>query len=77
MKIYKYILTAFICLLTSSAFAQTRISGNVSDDLGEPMMAVNVVEIDKDNRIVEHATTDFDGNFVMLVKNTKDKLRIS
>lgn len=77
MKLYKYILSAVLCLLSASAFAQSaRISGNVSDDLG-PMMMVNVVEVDKDNRIVEHAVTDFDGNFSMIVKNTKDKLKIS
>ena len=77
MKVQKYIITALLCLIAiSGAKAQQRISGNVSDDFG-PMMAVNVVEIDKDNRIVEHATTDFDGNFVMVVKNTKDKLRVS
>ena len=42
-----------------------------------PLMMVNVVEIDKDNRIVEHATTDFDGNFTMIVKNNKNKLKVS
>lgn len=77
MKLYKYILSAVLCLMATGAFAQSsRITGNVSDDLG-PMMAVNVVEIDKDNRIVEHATTDFDGNFSMIVKNTKNKLKVS
>ena len=77
MKLYKYFLTAVLCLLTTGAFAQTsRISGNISDDMG-PMMAVNVVEIDANNRIVEAATTDFDGNFVMVVRNTKDKLQVS
>ncbi|MBR4338550.1 MAG: SusC/RagA family TonB-linked outer membrane protein [Bacteroidaceae bacterium] len=77
MKQVKYILAAVLCLLTTGAFAQTsRISGNVSDDMG-PLMMVNVVELNKDNRIVEAATTDFDGNFVMVVRDTKDKLKIS
>ncbi|MBR4433094.1 MAG: TonB-dependent receptor plug domain-containing protein, partial [Bacteroidaceae bacterium] len=77
MKQVKYILAAVFCLLTTGAFAQTsRITGNVSDDMG-PLMMVNVVEIDQNNRIVEGAVTDFDGNFVMLVRNTKDKLKIT
>ena len=78
MKIYKYILLAVFCFIASSATlsAQQRISGQISDDMG-PLMMVNVVEMDKDNRYVNHATTDFDGNFTMIVKNNKNKLKIS
>ena len=72
MKQVKYILAAVLCLLTTGAFAQTsRITGNVSDDMG-PLMMVNVVELNKDNRIVEAATTDFDGNFVMAENAERD-----
>ncbi len=78
MKVYKYILLSVLCFIASAATlsAQQRISGQISDAMG-PLMMVNVVEIDKDNRIVEHATTDFDGNFTMIVKNNKNKLKIS
>ena len=78
MKVYKYILLSVVCFIASAATlsAQQRISGQISDAMG-PLMMVNVVEIDKDNRIVEHSTTDFDGNFTMIVKNTKNKLKIS
>ena len=78
MKVYKYILLTVLCFVASAATlkAQQRISGQISDAMG-PLMMVNVVEIDKDNRIVEHATTDFDGNFTMIVKNNKNKLKIS
>lgn len=78
MKVYKYILLSVLCFIASAATlsAQQRISGQVSDAMG-PLMMVNVVEIDKDNRIVEHATTDFDGNFTMIVKNNKNKLKVS
>lgn len=78
MKVYKYILLTVLCFITSAATlkAQQRISGQVSDAMG-PLMMVNVVEIDKDNRIVEHSTTDFDGNFSMIVKNNKNKLKFS
>ena len=78
MKVIKYILLSVVCFIASAATlsAQQRISGQISDAMG-PLMMVNVVEIDKDNRIVEHSTTDFDGNFTMIVKNTKNKLKIS
>ena len=78
MKVYKYILLSVICFIASAAqlSAQQRISGQVSDAMG-PLMMVNVVEVDADNRYVNHATTDFDGNFTMIVKNTKNKLKVS
>lgn len=78
MKVYRYILLTILCFVASATTlnAQQRISGQVSDAMG-PLMMVNVVEIDKDNRIVEHSTTDFDGNFTMIVKNNKNKLKFS
>ena len=78
MKVFKYILLSVLCFIASATTlsAQQRISGQISDAMG-PLMMVNVVEIDKDNRIVEHATTDFDGNFTMIVKNNKNKLKVS
>ena len=78
MKVYKHILLAILCFVASAATmsAQQRISGQVSDAMG-PLMMVNVVEMDKDNRYVNHTTTDFDGNFTMIVKNNKNKLKIT
>ena len=78
MKVFKYILLSVICFIASASqlSAQQRISGQVSDAMG-PLMMVNVVEVDADNRYVNHATTDFDGNFTMIVKNTKNKLKVS
>lgn len=78
MKVYKHIVLTFLCFVASVATlsAQQRISGQISDAMG-PLMMVNVVEMDKDNRYVNHATTDFDGNFTMIVKNNKNKLKIT
>ncbi len=78
MKTYKYLLLTVFCFIASAATlsAQQRISGQISDAMG-PLMMVNVVEVDKDNRFVNHATTDFDGNFTMIVKNNKNKLKIT
>ena len=52
------------------------ISGIVEDEFG-PMMAVNVTERDAADRIVEHATTDINGEFSFRLKNPKDRLQIS
>ena len=78
MKVYKYFLLTVLCFVASitTLSAQQRISGQVSDAMG-PLMMVNVVEVDKDGRFINHATTDFDGNFTMIVKNNKNKLKIT
>ena len=60
----------------SSAFAQVIITGNVADAI-EPLMMVNVVEVDEAGRFVEATTTDMNGDFSMRVKNINDKLQIS
>ena len=75
----KYIICVIcaVCGFTLNAAAQgARISGVVNDDLG-PVMMCNVVEVDANNRNVSFAQTDFNGNFSMTVKSTKNKLKIS
>ena len=70
----------FAVLLTAVSQAamaqQTRISGTLTDDDG-PVMMGNVVERDANNRIVSATQTDFNGNFSMEVKSTKNKLVFS
>ncbi|MBQ9363112.1 MAG: SusC/RagA family TonB-linked outer membrane protein [Bacteroidaceae bacterium] len=66
-----------MCLLPATLMAQgTRISGTVSDDMG-PVMMANVVERDGNNRIINATTTDFNGNFAMAIKSTKNRLVVS
>ena len=73
----KLFVTALLLALVQTAFAQgTRISGTVTDDFG-PVMMANVVERDANNRIVTAAVTDVNGNFSMVVKNTKNNLTVS
>ena len=77
----KYTVNTLCCMMIMllSAFkvqAQVRISGTVSDAEG-PLMMCNVVEIDANNRNVEFAQTDINGDFSMTIKNTKDRLKIS
>ena len=62
-------------LVASVASAQiSRISGTVSDDL-DVLPGVQVSEIDASNRTVNATTTDMNGNFVMQIKSTKNKLK--
>ena len=77
MKNRLYILLIFaLGLGCHSAYAQTIVSGTVADEI-EPLMMVNVVEVDETGRFVEATTTDINGNFSIRVKNTKDKLQFS
>lgn len=78
MNKIKFIITSFVLFFcVSSAMAQShRITGQVYDDMGGIMMA-NVVERDKDNRIIEACVTDINGNFSMVIKNPKNKLVVS
>ena len=71
------LLTALLGLVSQLAMAQgVRISGTLSDNEG-PIMMGNVVEIDANNRIVSATQTDFNGNFSLQVKSTKNKLKFS
>lgn len=73
----KIFLTAVLCVITQLVMAQqTRISGTVSDNMG-PVMMANVIERDANNRIVNSAQTDINGNFTMQIANKKNKLVVS
>ena len=77
MNIRKVIFTALLGFVCQLAVAQgVRISGTLSDHDG-PIMMGNVVEVDANNRIVSAVQTDFNGNFSMTVKSTKNKLKFS
>ena len=78
MNIKKVIFTALLGIICQMAVAQegVRISGTLSDADG-PIMMANVVERDANNRIVSATQTDFNGNFSMQIKSTKNKLVFS
>ena len=79
MRLLNILIISFFNVLLfplASQAQEVRISGTVSDAMG-PVMMCNVVEIDGNNRNVSYTQTDFNGNFAMTVKNTKNKLRIS
>ena len=73
----KYLFLVLFTLCSTAVMAQgTRISGTVNAPDG-PVMMCNVVEIDANNRNINYAQTDINGNFSMEVKNTKNKLKVS
>ena len=77
MKIKKAYIAVLMCLTAQMAVAQgIRISGTLTDSEG-PVMMGNVVEVDANNRIVSATQTDFNGNFSLQVKSTKNKLKFS
>ena len=77
MTIKKILFTALLGIVCLPLMAQgVRISGTLSDNDG-PIMMANVVERDANNRIVSAVQTDFNGNFSMQVKSTKNKLVFS
>lgn len=57
--LHKLFLTLTLVLLTLGASAQVTVSGNVSDESGEPIIGATVMEALTTNGVV----TDFDGNF--------------
>ena len=77
MKAIKYIITLCLLLTTTLAQAQiSRISGTVSDDF-DVLPGASVREVDASNRIVNATVTDMNGNFVLPIKSSKNKLVIS
>ena len=70
------LLACFCTNVSAQVKAGDVISGQVWDDF-EPLMMVNVVEIDNNKRIVAHGVTDINGNFSFRIVNPKDKIQIS
>lgn len=77
MTIKKILFTVLLAIVSQTLMAQgVRVSGTLTDNDG-PIMMANVVERDANNRIVSAVQTDFNGNFSMQVKSTKNKLVFS
>jgi len=56
----------------------TLLSGRVTSDLnGETLLGVSVAEVDANNRVVSGTITDFDGNYILRIKNPKNKIKFS
>jgi len=75
-KIIKLILLWVVCFTATNVSAQRRISGTVSDDI-DVVPGANVVERDKNNRIVSATVTDMNGNFTLNIKSPDNTLVIT
>ena len=64
-------------LATAQVKAGDVIHGKVTDDKGEPLMRVNVIEIDKEKRIIGHAVTDVNGSYSLKIIHPKNSLMAS
>jgi len=76
----KYLLYFVFGLLTcTNTLAQKAgdvISGTISDEI-DVLAGAHVVELNKDNRVMASAVTDFNGNFSFAIKNPQDRLQIT
>ncbi len=76
-KLLRLILLCTVCLLSTTVSAQQRrISGTVSDDF-DVVPGANVVERDKNNRIVSATVTDMNGNFTLAIKDPNNTLAVT
>lgn len=73
----KYLLLLILCFSFTLTYAQKRISGHVWNPKDGPAMMANVLEVDANNRIQSSTTTDMNGNFSMVIKNTNDVLKVN
>lgn len=77
----KIVFIQVMLCLSLCAMAQVKagdiVHGKVTDDKGSPLVKVNVIEIDKEKRIIGHAVTDVNGSYSLKIINPKDTLMAS
>ncbi len=68
----------FAILFANAVFAQTTtVQGKITGANKQPIDHVTVAEVDADGRTIRAVKTDVEGNFVIKISNTKNKLSIS
>jgi len=73
MRKIKILLFVLSFLLGGNIFAQTTVKGTVSDDNGETIPGVNILEVGTTNGTI----TDMDGNYTLLVAGAESVLEYS
>ena len=64
--------------ISQNAAISSVIQGDITSATdGLPLIGVNVTEMDNNNRVVSGTVTDFNGHYVLRVKNNLNKLSIS
>jgi TonB-linked SusC/RagA family outer membrane protein len=68
----------FAILFANAVFAQTTtVQGKITGSNKQPIDHVTVAEVDADGRTIHAVKTDVEGNFVIKLSSTKNKLSIS
>ncbi|WP_222942388.1 SusC/RagA family TonB-linked outer membrane protein [Arenibacter arenosicollis] len=73
MKKLKFLMFAFMIGISTTSWAQTTVSGTVSDEQNVPLPGATVLEKGTKNG----TTTDFDGNFTIQVADANATLAVS
>jgi len=77
----KIILIYILLLAVLQLYSQneaTVLTGRITSATnGETLMGVSIAEMDQNNRVVNITISDFDGNYILKIKNPKNKLKIS
>ena len=71
MKKLLLVVTAMVCGFIS--YGQREITGNIKDDVGDPLIGATILEVGTPNG----AVTDLDGNFKLTVSEDAQIIRIS
>ncbi len=70
-----------LCLLSGFTKVQAQsaiVSGKVADaETKEPLMSVNIVEMDKNGRFISGTITDLNGNYVLKVTDASNEIQVS
>ncbi len=80
----KELITKLTCivsamLLVNFAIAQTTttVQGRITSDNNKPVINVTIAEVDEDGRTIRAVKSDVEGNFVIRISDTKNKLSIT
>ncbi|TKG96986.1 TonB-dependent receptor [Puteibacter caeruleilacunae] len=79
MKSKSILLNIFLFLFTLTAFSQNSktVRGVVTDINKAPIPGVNVVVVDENNRFLEGTVTNFEGEYVLKVRDSKNRIQFS
>lgn len=82
MNNIKYVFLMMLVCLPTLLFGQVNsikmlLTGNVSADGNEDLIGVQVLEVDKTNRVLSAAMTDIGGNFSLAIKSAANSLKFS
>ncbi len=78
-KNLQIIIIGILMLISCSTNAQVfLVNGHISDeDDNQPLIGVNVVEVDKNGRYLNGTTTDYNGNYIIKLSSANAQVQVS